>query len=343
MSFTCTRINHSGTNSAPKYYVNNSNDKKLITCNDSGCGISEVVVKGYFLNASGASGKKLIKCDGTDCVEEADTFYASLDSVGKLMVSDSSVSLCVATGCSGEGVESVGYSSADVYKTISVMGDGDFVGTETANNPYTIKIGKDGSVILLEELTGLPTTQGSAGTYFSDPADKNKIKDSNNKDISSEEAGSKIYYFNPVTNQMVENIPTTGTIPDVIAYQCTFLLTDDEDAQDNRVVVLDACHWIRGFAVDGTRTVQCSGWKHEGCTISSSLKPCEDGDEGRLGSGKKLCFGKSTLDIPKAGAEDTRVVLYSSEINPSYGKAASQIISLSLSSNSVLVSDAAGK
>lgn len=337
--FICTSNSHGGSNSIPKYYVNNATDKKLIKCNSTGCTIipDGDMLKGYFLNGAGTTGKSLIKCDGSECTEEDDTNYKSLSAIGKVKVATSGVSICVDVGCSGAGevkIKAEASNADPIYKSLKLASNSDFPGASSTD--ITVKIGKDGSVILLEELNGLTGTCTS-NIYCYDSTIK-KIKYNANEDsdiITKSTAGTYIYYFNN-QNTEAENVPVSGTINDVFAYQCTFIETDDEDADDNRVVVLDTCKMIKGFAIDGSKTVQCSGWKHEGCTISSSLKACEEKDEGRLGSNKKICFGTTTYDLPKTSNDATSIVFLSSEINTNFGKPASSVINIEITPNSVL-------
>jgi len=339
----CNSIDHKGTANAPTHFIDNTTDKKLLTCTNDGCTYEDVGIKGYFLNGAETEGKHLIKCDGTGtpCSEEADSSHSAFAGVGSIIVKSDEVYMCVAVGCSGPGVVKIESTSAtntatDIYKTIKISTASQFLDL-AANAVKSFKFGNDGSVILLEPLE-LQSAR-SADTYNFN----NYVIQKNNVDlITSEsitEAGTYIFFFG-TDNKMVE-IPTEGTLPNVMAYQCTFIENENRYDSGAYQIKLDKCVQVKGYATTSdNKLIQCSGWKHEGCTVINNPKACDPEDEGRLGVGKKICLNGESISLPSTTATTPVYLAFKTHnTNPYYGLSAESIVYLQVTSNSVIVVD----
>lgn len=239
-------------------------------------------------------------------------------------------------------------SGEPIFKTLSGAAAGDITipGASTLTTA-DIKIGKDGSVILLEDMTlpDCPATIPSATECIS--GDQNKYcisKDSTTsiitiyktvidgtdkscEKIEGTKSSTSVIYFN--SNSEPIDGPAAGkSLPNIMAYQCTF-------GSDTKVT---SCKFVKGYAIDSTNSVQCSGWKREGCsvTIKSALSSCTNGNEGNLGS-SGLCFGNTSITLPTSTSVINKVAFQPTKFSSIYGISNSTPSFLIISSNSVLV------
>lgn len=333
----CNSIDHKATTDSPFHIIDDeTSSKRVITCLASeGCYMEEKV-KGYFLNSDTTSGaKKLITCDGSDCTTTAadPTDYAG---VGTLKVTNTGVTMCIAVGCSGKGEMKIEASSAaPVYKTITLAADDDFPGNSGGDTTISVRIGNDGSVLLLED-TGL--TETCATDIYC--LDSSKIKYNDDAYMTEAAEGTYVYYFN-TENERIDPPTLPGNIPDIMAYECSYDGTPE----------MESCTLVKGYVVDSRNaiTIHCSGWKHEGCRVISTTA-CVSGDEGKLTSGRRICYNTSKISLPTIDDEEKSVdlALITSDINSYYGVAASEVLYLTLkyvspSYSSVTVSIPAGK
>eukprot|EP00833_Pecoramyces_ruminatium_P006858 jgi/Orpsp1_1/1180890/evm.model.c7180000075024.2 len=327
----CEIIDHNGKANAPTYFAND--DTTMFSCTNNGCVLEDPEIKGYFLNGAGTSEKSLIVCDGSGCGEVADSGYESYSGVGSVKVSSDGVSVCIAVGCNGAGeVKIENSNSAPIYKTLKVPAS-TFPGVNDPGS-ISVKIGNDGSVLLLEELT--LSTSTTVEYNFNDGKVKHYDGISNN-DMTEAEAGTYIYFFN-FENKKV-SAPISGSLANIMAYQCVFVETDNEvDDEHHLQVVLDHCTQVKGYATiqNSSSIVQCSGWRREGCSIISQ-KACTAEDEGKLGTGKKLCFGTEAYSLPAVTETKPKYLAFRSDnINTNYGMDASKIIYLRLTPTSAI-------
>jgi len=333
----CNSIEHGATANSPFHIIDNGTSKRVITCLASeGCYLEEKV-KGYFLNSDTTEGaKKLITCNGTDCAASgADpTDYAG---VGTMKVTENGITLCITVGCNGNGEIKVESSSAaPVYKTVTLATNSDFPGNGSGDTTISIRIGNDGSVLLLED-TGLTDTCAANIHCISSSKIKHNAEE---EEMEEDAAGTYVYYFN-TENERIDPPTLPGNIPNIMAYECIY---DDTPA-------LESCSLVKGYVVDSRTaiTIHCSGWKHEGCRIISTTA-CASGDEGKLTSGRKICFNTSKIALPTVDDDEkvTNVAMVTSDINPFYGIEANQLAYLSMkyispSYSSVTVSLPEGK
>jgi hypothetical protein len=336
---TCSSIAHGGTDQAPKHYLSNATDKLVITCTSTGCFFENTEVKGYFLNGAGTSGKSLIKCVGTptlcSVIDDVDNYDSSNGFVGSVKVADGVVKMCVAVGCSGAGeveIKSANANASPIYKTVkidhAVFPGYDFRGTEgEAFNDILVKFANDGSVILLEEITIDYDT---------------KIKSI--PEIKRDTAGREVIFVRESTPTFEQvEAPTSSTSPteDIIAYQCTYALSDNKDNNEQSLNTLQGdCTRVIGYVtLPNGLMVQCNGWRRDGCTVvpSSSMKACASENEGNLGTGKKICLGANAVSLPSSSAAKPSYIAFQTKgLNPYYQKKASDIVYLELTSSSAI-------
>jgi len=133
----------------------------------------------------------------------------------------------------------------------------------------------------------------------------------------------------------------------VVAYQCTFEGTGNEGTAPFKI---SNCVRVKGYAIDGDNIIQCSGWRREGCIIStksSDTSECSDtSDEGKiLGNGSGICFGTTNFAIEwEADGNEKYVAFEAADYNPFYGLVKNEIAFLHLNkisqtASSILVTE----
>jgi len=342
----------------------------VITCiNDvASCILEDPSIKGYFIN-SGSDDKtnKIIKCypgQSKTCLRVSNVSTCSKAGCIKVDIVDNptSVTLCLTDSCNDDDNNRivVTSNSQDVYKTINISTANDFPGSSSGSS--SIKIGKDGSIILLED-TGLPdcveayVTSGNVACFdgalngqYCIHSDKKIYKtiisDGETKsctaittsDVNIISDGKASILFNNFYEKV--NTPT-ATTNYIMAYLCSF--------ENN---ALKSCEFAKGYIIDGTNYIQCNGWKREGCKVSalSSItgSACSEG-EGILNNNEStgLCFNDRDIKLPSSVSTDY-VAFTTSSLNPIYGFSYSEetikFLELTKTSSfsSVIISDAPG-
>ncbi|OUM68883.1 hypothetical protein PIROE2DRAFT_3256, partial [Piromyces sp. E2] len=297
----CSSKAHKGTGTAQVHYLGAGGT--VITCTKEGCIEEDASIKGYFINAATTDDTdKIIACDGSTCAGVAAA--SDCTKAGNFIIDGSNVSICTVAGDDAPVKLESSDSGEAVFKSITIAAANDFPGA-TASSTIDVKIGKDGSAILLED-TSLPectTAPNGSGACDSSGSSVNlcyrtdsgvtKIYKTvgttcvaiSGTDVGVKAAKTAALFFNSKF-ELVDGPEAGKSIPNVMAYQCTFKAPSP--------FTLEKCNFIKGYAIDATNAVRCSGWKREGCTVTakSSLGACAAGNEGSLGSAG-LCFGST--------------------------------------------------
>jgi len=87
--------------------------------------------------------------------------------------------------------------------------------------------------------------------------------------------------------------------------------------------IVKFCEFVKGYIIDGTNYIQCSGWKRDGCKVSalSSItgSACSEGEGILNNNGSNgLCFKDRDIKIPSSVSTDY-VAFTTSSLNPIYG------------------------
>ena len=339
---TCESKAHQATDTAPKHYLQAaSSNPKVITCTSAteGCHYEDASLNGYFVNSGkDFSTKHVIQCVGGTCSEATDPTGTTC-TVGKYIIDNGKVKLCISSGTT-DAVE-IKTGATEQILTLTITADNDFPGT-TASSTAHVKLYSDGSVILLEN-GALATAQSDCNddTVFKFDSSNKKIQTgtSNNcaditaTSVNLSSAGSVVLLFDSDGHQV--NVPTSGSIKNVVGYQCTFAGTGS--------VTLQSCALIKGYAISGSTVVQCSGWKKEGCTIAT-LSACADGDEGKMGTGNKVCFNTNGTSLPAASATTPSYIGFvSTKVNELYGIFEDAVTFIQLTANGAIITEDTSK
>jgi len=155
-----------------------------------------------------------------------------------------------------------------------------------------------------------------------------------------------IYYFSEngviMEEPSLEGTETSKEV-NVIAYQCSFDSTDGNP--------LKSCELAKGYTKIYSITpkyIYCSGWKGEGCVVSSTaLSDCtlintDEMENGKLGmvtvNGNEKVIGIcATADFVLPETDTTTITLELTQTSEIYGKMQDEIITLSLSSDKALI------
>jgi len=357
----CTSSSHETTGTNQKHYLGGAGtSKRVITCTANGCFEEDSAIKGYFQNSGAASTTKhIISCDGTECQELTDSELTTTK-IGMVKY-DTGISLCLDDDCTTTASIPKG-DNDKIYQTLTVE-ENSFPGAESGE--ISIKVGTDGTAILLEEMTGLPECSSSiTDVCFTDAKDGQYciVKTSGNisgikrtdidgdtitctditgadvvtgKDngvnVNINEAGTHVIFFNSDSYLLETPAASSDPILNVVAYQCTF-----GDSPFN----VSSCQRIKGYAIDGNNIIQCSGWKREGClvTANSSLTDCTANDRGKIGTGNKICFDTNSISLPE-NTDSSNIAFKTDDINSNYGIAKGKVVFLHLTATNVLVVD----
>jgi len=306
-------------------YINAAVANHIITCTAGGCeAVTDNTIKGYYLNSAETPSKSVISCDGsTPCSEQTDpTEYV----VGKIKVTTDAVKLCLEVGCSGlTGEVAFAKSGMSVYKSLTVA-DSVFPGV-TPGATISVKV-SNGSILLLQDTTGLPTCGGSCSQdiYCIDGSTK-KIKTKNTSDTTCVEITSTT-----VTSPIFFDSTYHIVNPDqaIFGYQCPFAAGG---------ALSGGCTLIRGYVKTNEGVVRCSGWKGENCEVVVP-SACTAADEGKMGTDNKICLGSKGVPLPESGTSN--VAFQTSNVNLNYGQSGSSIVYLTLTPDSATVSTPAG-
>jgi len=330
----CSSITHGGSGTSQKHYFGANGI--VITCTTQ-CFLEDATIKGYFLNA-GSMNKPLIKCPGTGSESCTEDTASSFDGIGSAKVASNVLSICISTGCSGNGLKT---TAAESYETFGVEAS-KFPGI-SEKKTISVKIGTDGTIIYLEPAS-LPTCNNTSGI---DPCVTNKPEQycigsdkkiysttvsGDNTSCSAITSESPLYFNNDFIK--LDSAPTDNT-PNIMAYQC----------------INDTCELAKGYVNigtgDNTKVIQCSGWKREGCVVTdiNTTTTCEATDtNGKLtGDGKTVCYTSTTSPTLPTDDNSSYVAFQASAINSVYGIEKDEIVFLEMTQTSVLVTTSTGK
>ncbi|OUM63138.1 hypothetical protein PIROE2DRAFT_10405 [Piromyces sp. E2] len=340
---TCESNSHGGTDDNPTHYLDPN--KRVITCNESGCFNEDAQIKGYFVNADStdkAANKHIIKCEaGTiKCSVQEDVTNCSGGMGSIRYTSDSDIKFCI-SGIAEDSHESI-ITTNESYKYFD-LGSGQgtkFPGNTDENDKIVVKVGK-GAAILMEQ-SGLQSCISNDGNYCGIDGltvdsycihSNSKIYKAHGEGCtiitgSENLVGSHTLFFNS-DNKKVD---VTGAALNIYGYRCEF-------QGSGQGYALNECVQVRGFVIDNGNIVRCNGWRREGCTITtvdSSATTCIDeeaeGDSNEAGT--KICFGTSTsIDLP-INSNTIKHIAFAVEndANTVYGLIKGAVTVLSLSS-----------
>lgn len=345
---TCKTSAHSASATTPKYYLD-ATTKKVIKCNNTKCELIDKPIKGYYLN-SGDSGKEVIQCNGAGsnpCSEASAITSDSCEKVGNI-VSSTNIYICFTDDSSltlaNAAVQiqsATNAANAIQYKTLFLDESSDFPGASTKT--VNIKINNDGSAYILE-VASLPTCGDTCdGKHCIKESSGKKLIYNNGgigstcKTITGTASKTGMVYFK-TDGTSVD--PDSGT-PDM-AYSCTY----GSDGNATK------CELVKGYTQTATKTVQCSGWKDDPCSVvatSGIITGCASTDDGNLGifsSVLSVCFSDDEtyggINLPTSDSVTTYYLFYTNEINKYYGLGKHQFLSLALTSSSATVTQATG-
>lgn len=250
-------------------------------------------------------------------------------------------------------------TTTPTFTKVTLAATSDFPGATTTDTPIPVKVGSDGTAILLEKPTDVLPACGNSRVPDSSAActvnsatvsyciKENKIYKSNedssgNKscnalvpsDINTSytEAGSYTIYFD-AEGQVVTPTDDGKNTPNIAAYLCTF-----SDA-----TTLTSCTLVSGgFVIDSKDIVtQCSGWRREGCTVTkaASLSACAEGHVLTIGKDKKVCFGSEGDALANYATTSVNVTIAPTTADTNFGIMAEDIEFIALTSNSVLITN----
>lgn len=285
---TCSSGAHGGTDPSPKHYYDGIN-KKVIKCNAANnCAYEDSSLKGYFLNSGNPS--KVIKCDGSECEEEATV--TSCSRAGQLKKSGGSYYLCVSANDSDTHlqIQSSGANSAPIFTEYkSVVGTNEFPGNNVSGS-FTVRNDKDGKVILMES-GGLPACGNSCleNKYCITGNIIKKGDAGSNCVVITRSESSPIYFKKD--NTIIDTPNASNKLP-YVAYDCTYDAASPYNAK--------SCEMIKGYVstatgAGSTNTVYCSGWKNDPCQFKAtdSLGSICNKVSLLYSSGAKLCTKSS--------------------------------------------------
>lgn len=358
---TCSSSEHSASDTQ-KHYLD-AVSKRVITCIDSKCYLEDKTLKGYFINDGNgeSSTNYLIKCPG-DNDENCSEVGASGESsaVGSIKVENETptISICVITGCSSEqdssDYEAIPADTNNKYLKITKAATNDFPGVTLESGESTkdisIKIGKDGYVILLENASlpecnaSIPSSNvcftGALNEQYCIHSDqsiyKTIIGEENTKSCTKITLSntSEIFYFD-MEGKKLESGEPSATTSDIMAYECS-------SSSQGGI----SCELLHGYvSITESNAIYCSGWKREGCVVET-ISACDSAEEGQLvtssENSSKLCFASEITRDFTSSTTDYYAFL-TTKVNPIYGQGEGEIVFLKSTASSVLVTDASGK
>jgi len=366
--FSCVSNSHhnsADTNDINLKHYLDATSKRVITCNIYKCFLEDPAIKGYFINdgADTTSTKHIISCGDSSksvpCTEIDDSSDTQI--IGSIKYASSAANLCVTSECN----QVIPADTNDVYVSLKIDNDNKFPGAEAGE--ISVKIGTDGTAILLEEMTGLQecTAETNSEICFDGAKNgefclakdngiinikKSVITDENtssgtcnnitNEDINSEvtisDAGAYLIFVN--AEGEIINAPTTSTL-NVVAYQCTFI-------GESSPFTIKSCQRVKGYVIDGDNIIQCSGWRREGCTVTAKDNTSTCTGEGTLSTdGSTVCFDSSTFPLNSETTNYKKYVAFeAADYNSIYGLVEKEVTFLHLNKisdtfSSVLVTD----
>jgi len=316
----CQSFNSNAATNEIKYYIDAATVGNLIICTSTSC-TSSVASNGYYVDA-GNSGK-FIKCNGGECSEA--TTETSCDKAGPVL---SGLKLCIAAS-TPKSITTKASAPTYEFLTLVLTTDNDFPGGSAGK--ITIRIGSEGSIVMLEDggLVGCidnPQAEcfdGSTTGQFCIATDT-LYKQSSASACTAVSITEDVFKYFKNDNKAA----TVGTDTISTLYQCK----KDE-----------GCSLAKGYVINSSNVVQCSGWKDVPCTTTplTSLTTCANNDNGKMGKDKKLCFSKNySVALPSTGTEYLAFEL--TKTSEFYGKDEGEVVILSVSSKQAIVTKLLG-
>jgi len=306
----CKDYTSSLPSSGTSYFKDASITTNIFKCNGQTSCTSIEGSKGYYINKG--DNNSIIKCNGSCNAEDA---KSSCSTAGQVIGVNSTIKLCITASESKEIPTS---ATDDSYEIITIAKDNDFPGGKKKGENI-IKIGKDGSAILIEKVS-LPTCKATSGsvTCFDNAGDNAFcIKDGklykttvSTPTCAEESLSAVTKYFN--SDYKVGALSAAGDTA-AMAYECK----------------TDECNFVKGYVSIDTSNIRCNGWT-EGCEVITAGSACSANDEGSLISGKKLCFGTTEYTLP-TGADEETIAFELSQTSGIYGGKKGDIIILNTS------------
>ena len=318
-SSSCQSFNSKAATNEIKYYIDAATDGNLIICTSTSC-TSSVASKGYYVDA-GNSGK-FIQCNGSTCTE-AET-ASSCEKAGPVIAG---LKLC--TGASTSKLITTKASTPTYeFLTLELTVATDFPGGSAGK--ITVRIGSEGSIVLLEGGGLINCDAEHETSCFTDASNGQFCVDSTTLYKQSSSACSAVSFTEDVfkffKNDNKEAKVGTDTISTL--YQCK------KDGE---------CTLAKGYVINSSNVVQCSGWKDVPCTTTAltSLTVCANEDNGKMGKDKKLCFSKNySITLPSTGTEYLAFEL--TKTSEFYGMNEGDVVILNLSSKQAIVTELTG-
>ena len=328
------------------YEINSGSDNDkypLIYCTNKSCSTIEAET-GYYLKAN-VDNNKVVGCvrgDACQLIAKVDT---CTENIGKVLYSDPKYYVCTSGSDSGT-LEISTKSTIEVSTTISSVGSGNFPSI-TSQSTIKVKVGKNGSAVLLENIDGLPPCKAdsidpNAGTGCLNNNDDSLVKScihTDNKIFIT--SGSKCNVITGTSVSDVAFFDDTGAKVDapsessstLRAYRCKFT----KNAQNGKFET-PVCEVARGYIISTKTVTHCSGWKGYGCTVETlpTGTSCKGNTvEGKLISATKLCFGEVEYTLPTGSNSRTIGVVFN-DLTEIYSSAAGPML-LDVSASQVLV------
>jgi len=315
---SCQYMANAGTNET-KYYIDAVTAGNLITCTSVSC-TSAKAIEGYYINA-GESGT-IIKCTGSACTKA--TIETSCSKAGPIMTG---LKLCIG-GTESKTISATAAATTTYqYLTLNLAAATDFPGD--SQGKITVRLGSEGSAILLKD-GGLPACTANSGTTCFTGATANQFCIYTDNKIYKQDSSCAVENISGI--KYFKNDYTEATIASddaLTAYQCESSGT---------------CQVVKGYVVETNTIVQCSGWKGVSCvkTADSSLTACAANDNGKMGTGKKLCFSDSeSVSLPASGTTEY-LAFELTKTSELYGKNEGDVVVLSLSDTQAIVTSLSG-
>lgn len=293
------------------------------------------------MNADPDAAKKAIQCTGTasnSCSPV--TSDSGKTGNGQINVSGSTITLCLDNSCGDGAGDKVVITGADSvsYKTFTNAAANGFPGAVSSAST-TVKVRKDNSVVILEDAS-LPTCKGSPdndvckdNVATENPEVPFCIKDdiiyktveSTCVKYTNDANAALNVYFDYENNEVASNKIGTDTV--ALAYHCTV------GAQESGKYPVSKCEIIKGYIIENSKVLACSGINDEVCSVSDPGENCTGNDiEGNLVASNVLCNKASPVTVANY------IVLTLTQTNEVYSQDTGKTILLSASANLVMLS-----
>jgi len=322
------------------YTINQSistTKKALYSCSDtslSNC--NEITpLKGYYLNGGDAS--TIISCSTSKtCTTIAPE--TSGCTIGKVYKTGTDYYLCKTNDGTVTTTNEIKINDASgsTYVSLKIAKSNDFPSINNDNTLVSIKV-KDKVALLMED-DSLPecastipssaacTTDAEEGQHCIHKSTKKIYKTTEGKCKAIEGTNQTELFFFDTDFKKIPMISSTPGNYEVIPYQCTY--TSD--------FALDSCEIFKGYIISSSNTINCNGWKGEGCTVATmaSEANCASG-KGEFQKSGEICFNTNSIALPTA--PETKIVAVElMDANSIYGKGKG-IVFLTISSTKVMV------